>query len=288
MIPNALLSASKRCLLILLLLVGSSSTFAQKKLPKDAFESFLETQFWLGLKFGVNYTQAFPEQRNSGFSPINYSTDSLQKSYDDFSMPGAHMGLEMNFYHRGFSVSFQPAYKRSSYSYANSIAWQGEQITSRLETTYDIEQRLDLIELPLMIKADIIRKGNIRPFLMVGGFYSIVTSAQRDVDITETTFTDGTSLVSDAGSFAISDKDSFQNFYGIGGGAGVNLDFWNIRTVLEVNYKRSISNVTKSNVRQNELGSLGEINDEISLRDISVSANFIFPFRFIDQQFKAY
>lgn len=237
---------------------------------------------------GVNYSQAFPETNTSGFSPINYSSDSLMKAYDDFATPGAHMGLEMNFYHRGFSVSFQPAFKRSNYSYTNSFEWQGERLSNRFETNYKIDQKLDLIELPLMLKGDLIRKGKIRPFLMFGGFYTLITSAQKDVGISQVDYSSGTALPSTVGNFSIGAKDAFQNFYGIAGGAGVNLDYWNIRTVFEVAYQKSLSSATRPNFSQNELASLGETNDQVNIRDISISLSFVFPFRFIDQQFKAY
>ncbi|MEO9870018.1 outer membrane beta-barrel protein [Ekhidna sp.] len=262
---------------------------AQKKpRSKNPLESFLDTQFWLGLKMGVNYTQAFPETRNTGFSPIDYSADSLQKSYDDFALPGAHMGLEMNFYHRGFSASFQPAYKRSRYKYNSALEWIGEQSANRFETRYDVEQRLDLIELPLMIKYDVIQSGKIRPFVMVGGFHTLVISAQKDVKITQTDYSSGNPLTSSGGTTTLGVKDAFKNFSGVSGGIGVNLDYWNIRTVFEINYKHSLTSATQPNIQQNELASLGETNDEIFLRDFSVSLGFVFPFRFIDQQFKAY
>ncbi|MEO9482405.1 MAG: hypothetical protein ABJG47_03125 [Ekhidna sp.] len=272
----------------LLILLVSSNLMAQKKPSSNPLESFLDTQFWLGLKMGINYSQAFPETRNTGFSPIDYSADSLRKSYDDFSLPGAHMGLEMNFYHRGFSASFQPVYKRSRYQYNSVLAWTGASSGNRFETRYDVEQRLDVIELPLMIKYDVIRKGKIRPFAMVGGFHSIVASAQKDVKITQIDYSSGSPLQSSGGTSTLGVKDSFKGFTGISGGVGVNLDYWNIRTVFEVNYKRSLTSATKPNEQQNELASLGETNDEIFLRDISVSLSFVFPFRFIDQQFKAY
>ena len=237
---------------------------------------------------GVNYTQAFPETRNTGFSPIDYSADSLRKSYEDFALPGAHMGLEMNFYHRGFSASFQPAYKRSRYKYSSALEWQSESSGNRFETRYDVEQRLDVIELPLMIKYDIIKKGKIRPFAMVGGFHSFIASAQKDVEITQIDYSSGNPLTSSGGTSTLGVKDAFKGFTGISGGAGVNLDYWNIRTVFEVNYKRSLTSATRPNIQQNEFASLGETNDEVFLRDISVSLSFVFPFRFIDQQFKAY
>ncbi len=278
-----------KIVLLLLVLTVSSVGYSQKKPPKKGgLETFLDTQFWLGLKVGLNYTQAFPESRNTGFSPINYSADTLMKSYNDFSLPGAHMGLEMNFYHKGYSASFQPAFKRSRYNNSSQYTWEGETANSRFETNYDAEQRLDLIELPLMFKGDIIRQGKIRPFIMLGGFYSIVISAQKDVDISQVDYSSGTPLASDVGTVTIGAKDTFQNFYGIGGGAGVNLDYWNIRTVFELSYRRALSDVTKPNVLQNEFASIGEINDDISLRDINITLSLVFPFRFIDQQFKAY
>ena len=281
-------SLGSKLSLIFLILLTTSVTFAQRKPSRNPLESFLDTQFWLGLKMGINYTQAFPEGRNTGFSPIDYSADSLEKSYDDFALGGAHVGLEMNFYHRGFSASFQPAFKRSRYKYNSVLEWEGGNVNSRFETTYNVEQRLDLIELPLLIKYDVIQSGKIRPFVMAGGFYSLILSAQKDVDITQVDYSSGTPLQSSGGLASLGVKDAFQNFAGVTGGIGVNLDYWNIRTVFEVSYKHSLTSATRPNEQQNELASLGEVNDEIFLRDINISLGFVFPFRFIDQQFKAY
>lgn len=157
----------------------------------------------------------------------------------------------------------------------------------QFQTTYNVEQRLDLIELPLLIKYDIIQRGKIRPFVMAGGFYSLIISAQKDVDISQVDFSSGIPLASSGGIATLGVKDAFQNFSGLSGGVGVNLDYWNIRTVFEVNYKHGLTSATKPNEQQNELASLGEVNDELFLRDINISLSFVFPFRFIDQQFKA-
>ncbi|MEM6735604.1 MAG: outer membrane beta-barrel protein [Bacteroidota bacterium] len=283
------LSFASRLLSLTVILCSTNLLCAQRK-PKsiNPLERFLDTQFWLGLKMGVSYTQASPEDRFTGFSPINYSTDSLKKSYSDFTLPGGHIGLEMNLYHKGFSVSFQPAYKRSRYAYFSELSWRGETSGNRFETRYDVEQKLDLIELPLMVKYDFIRSGKVRPFVMVGGFHTLIASAQKEVDITQTDYSSGAPLISNGGSAIIGTKDSFEAFSGVSGGIGLNLDYWNIRTVFELNYKRSLIALTKTNVQQNEFASLGETNDEIFLRDINVSLGFVFPFRFIDQQFKAY
>ena len=74
----------------------------------------------------------------------------------------------------------------------------------------------------------------------------------------------------------------------VSGGIGLNLDYWNIRTVFEINYKRSLDSATRPNVQQNELASFGEVNDEVFLRDLNVSLGFVFPFRFINSSLKAY
>ena len=288
MIPKDLSSASRLVGVLSLLLITHLLNAQLKPKSSNPLEGFLDTQFWLGLKIGGNVTQAFPETRNAGFSPINYSSDSLRKDYQEFSLPGAHMGLEMNFYHKGFSISFQPAYKRSRFEYSSELEWSGESTSSRFQTRYDVEQRLDLIELPLMVKYDIIKSGKIRPFVMVGGFHSRVASAQKEVNITQTDFSSGTPLTSDGGSTIIGVKDAFKAFSGVSGGIGVNLDYWNIRTVFEINYKRGLTEANKPNVQENEFASLGETNDELFLRDINISLGFVFPFRFIDKQFAAY
>ncbi|NQZ76646.1 MAG: outer membrane beta-barrel protein [Ekhidna sp.] len=286
MIPKDSLLGNRITIVSILFLLALTSEGQYN--GKKSLEGFLDTQFWLGLKVGVNYTQAFPETRNSGFSPIDYSSDSLQKNYDDFALPGAHVGLEMNFYHKGFSISFQPAYKRSRYQYNSMLNWRGANSGNRFETRYDVEQRLDLIELPLMLKYDIIRSGKIRPFVMVGGFHSRIASAQKDVEVTQIDYSSGTPLTSGGGNTTLGVKDSFRAFSGISGGVGVNLDYWNIRTVFEVNYKRSLSSATRQNVSQNELASFGEMSDEVFLRDINISLGFVFPFRFINSSLKAF
>lgn len=274
--------------LILVVLLMSAPVLAQKKPAKSKLESFLDTQFWLGLKLGTNLTEAYPGTQYSGFSPIDYRLEDIQKTYDNFSLPGMHMGLEMNFYHKGFSLSFQPAFKRSRYKYNSLLAWEGSETANRFETRYDVEQRLDMIELPLLLKYEIIQRGKIRPFVMVGGFYSFIASAQQNIDVTHIDYFSGSPLESSGGSSILGVKDSFQNFSGVSGGAGVNLDYWNIRTVLEVNYQYSLTSATRPNSQQNDLASMGEANDEIFLREVNISLMFIFPLRFIDQQFKSY
>lgn len=286
MIQSALLSENRPLLFLFLLLVCTVAVGQRK--PKNQLESFLDTQFWLGLRMGINATEAVPESRHSGLSPIDYSLDSLNKEYSNFRLPGASMGLEMNFYHKGFSVSFQPSYKVNKFSYSSQFLWLGAQPSSRFETEYSTEQKLDVLELPLMLKRDLKLKGKVRPFVMFGGCYSIVTAAQKTVKTTQTDYSSGTALTTTISAITLGGKEAFQNFSGIAGGAGVNLDYWNIRTVFEVGYSRSLTPVTVPGAREERLASIGEVNDDLKLNNLNISLSLVFPFRFIDQQFRAY
>ncbi len=267
------------------LIFVASWSFGQQTKPFNIYDQFLETQFWLGLKGGINATQVSAAELNAGFSPIDYESEMLERSYNDFSAIGMHMGLEMNFRYKLFSVSFQPTFKRSAYDYESQFLWVDAEGADAFEATNEIRQKLDIVELPLMFKTEIFQSGNIKPFLMAGGFYSIIATAQKDVEISQIDYSSGTAVPSTTGNYAIGTKDGFKNFLGVAGGGGVYLDYSNIRTVLELGYKFGLTPMTHENYIQNELASLGEVNDKLNFRDISFSISFIFPFRYIDRQF---
>lgn len=275
-------------IVLIFLLVGSVDCFGQRRPQRSKpTDDFLATQFWLGFRVGYNSTLVKPESRLSGFSPINYSSEALEKEYDDFSTPGMHIGLEMNFYWYGMSFSFQPKFKRTNFQYTNSLEWTGEDVDSRFTTTYNAKQKLDLVEIPIIFKYELIRSGKIRPFIMAGGYYSLITSAQKEVDIMQTDYSSGQPIAYSGGEVSLGVQDAFQNFYGAIAGAGVNLDYWNIRTVFEVGYNYGLSSITEENVTQAELEALGDINDELKIDELNVSLSFIFPFRFIDSSLKS-
>lgn len=274
---------------LLLFFAGVSAAQPIKRpKPNKAKTSFLDTQFWLGIKFGMNYASPSPQGQVSGFSPIDYSSDRLMKEYDSYALPGGQAGLEMTFYHRGFSLGLHPMYQRSRYSYTNSLEWNGEQASERFTTMYQSEQRVDAINVPLFLKYDVIQDGQMRPFALGGLFYSFVTGAERQVDITQTDYSFGAPQTIDGGSLSLGVKDAFKNYYGWVAGGGVSFDYWNIRTVIELTYNQSLNSITREGVSQNELTSLGDLNDEVNISHIVGSLSFVFPLRYIDKQFQAY
>lgn len=289
--PGRLLSGKASIFTALLLLTMLAVAQAQPKRKKPGQKpgsSFLDTQFWLGIKFGMNYANAVPQTRYSGFSPIDYDTDRLLKVYDRYALPGGQAGLEMTFYHKGISVGFHPMYQRSRYSYTNSLEWNGEQPTESFSTTYVSEQRIDVINVPLFVKYDVIQSGQLRPFVMGGMYYSFLTGAERKVEITQTDYSFGEPRQIDGGTLRLGVKDAFKNYYGWLAGGGVSYDYWNIRSVLEISFNQSMSSITREGASQNELTSLGDLNDELHYQHWVASISFVFPLRYIDKQFQAY
>ncbi len=274
-------------LFVLATVVAAEAQPIKKPKANKPKYGFLDTQFWLGVKFGSNLANPSAQSQLSGFSPIDYPSNKLSKTYDSYALPGGQAGIEMTFYHRGFSVGLHPMYQRSRYRYTNSLEWTGEQPTERFATVYESEQRVDVINLPVFLKYDIIQDGKMRPFVLGGGFYSFVTSAEREVNITQTDYSFGVAQTIDGGTLNLGVKHAFQNYYGWVAGGGISFDYWNIRTVLEITYNQSLNSATREGTSQNELSSLGDQNDDIRLSNIVGSLSFVFPLRFIDRQFQA-
>ena len=278
----------KLVLALVLLVLASATAFAQaRKKPQNPNSSFLDTQFWLGIKFGMNYANAVPQERASGFSPIDYDADRLLKQYGVFALPGGQAGLEMTFFHKGISVGLHPMYQRSRYSFNNSLEWNGEQDSERFSIAYESEQRIDVINVPLFLKYDILQVGQLRPFAMGGFYYSFITGAERQVTISQTDYSFGAPQQIDGGSMSLGVKNAFQNYYGWLAGGGISYDYWNIRSVIEISYNQSLNSISRSGVSQNELASLGDLNDDLKYSHWVASLSFVFPLRYIDKQFQS-
>jgi len=88
-----------------------------KGLPQDDFS---KTQFYIGLRGGISFTKANVINRYSSFVSINNPDENYEKSYSNYKKLGAFVGMEFDFYFKGFTASFQPNYRREIYSYSNT------------------------------------------------------------------------------------------------------------------------------------------------------------------------
>ncbi|UXP30840.1 PorT family protein [Reichenbachiella agarivorans] len=259
------------------------------KLPGSEYQNFLKTQWWLGLKFGTNFTQPNPGERYSSIVPINYDTELLEKNYKNFSEPGVHIGLDLSFYHKGFSIAMTPVYKMARYSYSSMVEWTGDTDVETFQSEYKVTQTASFIEVPLSLRYELIKQGKLRPYIMAGMQYSFSLSAKKETNIKHTDFITGTPQTYDGGTVTVDVKDEFQNYFGALGGLGFGWDVGNIRTILEVSYSYGLSSITDTNQRysENQLATLGETNDETKINGVNASLSVVFPLRYIDKTFSS-
>ena len=291
MIQNVL-SSGNRLIFVGLLLCCSLSVDAQRKPPSRApgTSSFLDTQWWLGIKAGTVMAQAVIEGRQYVFSPINYESQSRDKDYQTWGSPGLMTGIDIIFYHKGFSIGLQPVYKKLQFHYQMNQEWLQPDATTALISTLDVTQSLHYLEVPFLIKYDVLQSGKVRPFVQVGWQQSFLLDAQKDATLNYSDFASDPTQNYQSGQFSIGNERSFQHFSSAIGGLGVNLDYLNIRTILEASYHVGLNPISasKNPYDENELVSLGDVQDEVSLRQISLSVSFVFPLRYIDRTFSPY
>lgn len=280
----------KKLITIFFLVAIVQSSFGQGERFKPSFNSpfslpkeFLKTQWFLGFKFGTNLSPVTAKTRIYGFSPINYEVEELDKDYS--SEWGGHAGIDITFYSRGFSVGIQPNFRRQSYSYTTTYVWGTDPDIYTSEQ--QAEQRLDLLDFPVFMRYDVTQTA-MRPFVLAGLYYSVLTAAEKAIQITSTDArtdppTDlGTELIS------LSNKTTFnKNSSGYILGGGISYDPGNIRVVLDLQYRDSFGSITDKDAGfdENQLASIGDVDDEVSLRNLNLSISFLFPLRFISDDF---
>ena len=122
----------KKLLPLLVFLAIGGSVWAQaqrrppagfKKKAKQQQSSFLDKQWWIGLKVGPNLTKASPETRYTVLTPTNYALPLTDKEYDGFKKWGSQATLEVTFNYKGIGLSFQPTYRLSRFTYTNAFDW---------------------------------------------------------------------------------------------------------------------------------------------------------------------
>jgi hypothetical protein len=262
---------------------------AQRRLDaRGGIESFLDTQWWLGLKFGTNVTQPFANETYQVTSQINAASETeATKQYDEFNLIGVQIGLDATYYAKGISFGIQPMYKRIRYSYANRFSWDNSIQTEAFITNYDVEQALDLVEIPITLKYDIIRFGALRPFVIAAVSSSFLMGANKQLDIRHTDVVLDSRVV--GGEVSLNVPNEFQGFFSAFGGVCASYDVGNIRLSLDFAYHYGITSaVNKEEIfEENAFFAVGEINDDIFIRNISGSFGVVFPLKFIDNTFQS-
>lgn len=273
---------------VLLLTVLALPLTAQRKLDaKGGLESFLDTQWWIGIRFGINSSQPAADNTYSIISPINFEASELEKSYKRFNLIGAQAGLDITYSFKGISIGFQPVFRRIRYSYDHQRTWDLDTEPDAFQTSYEVEQQVDFIDLPLIGKYDIIKTGNIRPYVSAGIQYSLITGANKKIDITHTD--NITSIAQSGGDINLSVSSQFQNYAAALGGIGASFDYGNIRALIDITYQYALTSLVDEEklFDENQLTSLGDVQDDLNVHGISFSVGIVFPLRYIDNTFQS-
>lgn len=279
-------SSGTRLLLIGLLLCLLTLTLpAQRRLDaKGGLAAFLDTQWWLGLRAGSNLTDPKTASFYSVLSAIDYDAENLKKSYESYQSPGLQLGLDLTYYHRGFSIGILPTFKRYRYDYDNSLEW----VTALdiFETNYQVSQNLDYLEIPLVLKYDVLKSGNLRPFIQLGIQWGFAIGAEKSLTITHQ---EGTPAATSGGTISIDTKKDFKDFAAALVGIGASYDIGNIRMSLDFSYHYGLTSIIDQErlFTENQLTAVGDINDDIRLNNLQANLSFLFPLRFIDTTFKS-
>lgn len=264
----------------------SKLTFNKSGKEKDLF---LKKQWWVGLKGGPNLSKAVVDKTFSVVSPTNYELSDIRKQYKNYKNLGGQTTLEITFYFRGFSASFQPTYRHARFEYTNDYEWVSDVESRIFEMKYSQLQKIDYLDLPLVAKYEF-GIDRIRPFIQ-GGFYATkLLNANKIVEVTKTDHASGglNEIVDDP--IIVGAADLFaKNHWGVLIGAGLNYNLGNVRLNFDFQYKYGMSNIasTKNRHGNDRLAGVGDSLDDMKLNTLAISVGCLFPLRFLESGFKS-
>jgi hypothetical protein len=263
---------------------------AQLRKPKKSGnyrDPFFDTQWWIGLRLGTNFTKAKPVERYSAYTSTQTTdTDAFDKDYQGFGKGGVLGGLEMTFYFKGICLSFQPDYRRQEFTYKNYYAWgDPANPTNAYEISSTTQNRLDYIHLPLLVRYEPL-KGRLRPYIQAGGYYANLMAAYKAYTASTTDHSSGTASTYISEEIISGSRDLYiRSNWGWIAGGGVSYPVGNFRLAADVTYRRNTNNITNvANRYENErYTGAGDIADDIKLRNITVSFALLVPLRYISK-----
>ncbi|MCE2995156.1 MAG: hypothetical protein ACK5RG_00425 [Cyclobacteriaceae bacterium] len=250
---------------------------------------FIEQQWWLGFKSGINWAQADPLKRYTILIPTNYSSSLVEKKYDVFQEIGIQTTVEISYYYKGFYFSTQPGYISSTFTYSNQLQWINPIISNeKLTQTYRQSQKVEYAEFPFIIKYDI-TGSKLRPYVQVGIYYSVLLNAVKTVNVSSLDEAAGGTNTITSEPLIVGVKDLFSNYAGWMGGVGASYQLGNVRIVLDASYRQSLSNIVNPQNRfaNDRLSGIGDAQDDLNLKNVVISAGVLFPLRYLSSNFKS-
>jgi hypothetical protein len=256
---------------------GGKQSFPQTK-------PFEKSQYWLGAKGGINFTQPTVDERFTVFEPIDGNYDGYKKEYQSFNKIGTQFQFVFQFSYRRFSIYAAPGYKSTLFTYKTKYKWQDvDKPTNSVELTYDQTQTVEYAYLPLSIKFEFL-SSRLRPYIHGGGYIGYKFNAQKTLKISGTDNASGGATSFENQPIIIGATSLFNPlWYGLMGGVGLNYDLQTVRIFVEGNYLYGLNNITNADTRytENALSGSGDALDNLKLSNVEVSAGVLFPLKFL-------
>lgn len=244
-------------------------------------------QWWIGVRGGVNFSNATVQKSYSVYSYIQDATiGDNEKKYNAFTLPGLQFGFSVSFeFIRGLSINVLPSYSSYRFSYDNSFRWYDSEAQSkRVTTSYSIETRLQYIDLPLTVKYELSRS-SFKPYIQAGGYYSLLTDAIKKVNTTGIDQASGSDAEINVTELSVGIEDrTKKGNYGIIGGVGFTYNMGNARVGLEINYRYGLQNLDHGEMKYVDsqlVTGTYDVPDDYSLNNIELLMQVIIPLKFI-------
>lgn len=246
---------------------------------------YSKSQFWLGIKGGVNLSWATVGDKYQIYQPTPSGvTTNYEKTYDGIQFPGFQSGIQLIYNFRSyFSVVFEPSYSVQSFAYRNNFNWTSTAPESSVRLEQKNTYSFQYLDFPLYLRIDLF-KGNARPYITGGMIYSYLTRAGRKSEYTSSDGITGAQNILDNPVPDINVTNLFihSNFWSAFG-AGFSYDIKNIRVGITALYKASLNNSTSEANRFSiqKINSTGDVLDNVKLKNIEISLYCVFPMKFI-------
>ena len=274
----------------LVLIFTLNPLLAQRNRSIPRQNPFLQSQWYLGFYGGGNLAGTNSTASYNGYEPLNYSPAEIEKEYKNFSKLGGQAGLVFMYYSKGFTYGLKPGFQIYNTEYSSQTQWiDSANPVNTLEINYTHQTKFNYLEFPLTVQYDLM-KDKFRPYIGLGAYYGILLSATRKIERSGTDAASGS-----LGGFTntpktIGVKDSYiTSSLGLIGFIGASYDPGNIRITLDIGYKYGLNNITSTENRyqNNQLSAIGEAADDLKLQNIYFTLGFVFPLKFISDQFNS-
>jgi hypothetical protein len=269
----------------------SPATMAYNK-QNDENARFLNKQWWIGAKGGVNLSSAHVTAPYAIISPTNYTlAKGTGKKYESFKQMGSLAAVEITFFYNALSFSLQPSYQHAIFTYTNEYEWaNSDDATHMLPLKIEHEQKIDHFVIPLVVKYEF--AGNkLRPYFQLGAYTAMLINATKSARGTGVDYASGGDSELKDPPIVVGARDLFaKNHWGLIGGLGVYYSVGNIRLNFDAQYRYGQSNISSvKNRYSNDMLGTGAFDamDDLTLDNINLSLGCLFPLRFLEDGFKS-